>query len=329
MKYSAVGCIVTLTLSLLVVPLAVEAQPSAPVPRIGLLSIFAPAVGQSKAESLREGLREVGYMEGKNILIETRWAEGYRERFAELAADLVRMPVAVLVTDTTPVTLAAMQATHTIPIVMITSGDPVEAGLVASLARPGGNVTGLTFQAPALSGKRLELLKEAAPQTTLVAVLWNAANPSHVSFLRETEAAARALGLQLHAVEVRSPADLDRAFAAIARTRPSALITLADGMLVDNRTRIVAFAAQHGLPAVFPDRDFAEAGGLMTYGPNLTANFRRAAYYVDRILKGAKPADLPVEQPMKLDLVLNLKTAQALGLTLPPTLLFQADAVIR
>jgi putative ABC transport system substrate-binding protein len=329
MKYSAVGCIVTLTLSLLAAPLAVEAQPSAHVPRIGLLSIFAPAVGQSKAENFREGLREVGYMEGKNILIETRWAEGHRERFAELAADLVRMQVAVLVTDTTPVTLAAMQATHTIPIVIITSGDPVEAGLVASLARPGGNVTGLTFQAPALSGKRLELLKEAAPQTTLVAVLWNAANPSHVSFLRETEAAARALGLQLHAVEVRSPADLDRAFEAIARTRPSALITLADGMLVDNRTRIVAFAAQSRLPAVFPDRDFAEAGGLMTYGPNLAANFRRAAYYVDRILKGAKPADLPVEQPMKLELVLNLKTAQALGLTIPPTLLFQADEVIR
>jgi putative ABC transport system substrate-binding protein len=329
MKYSAVGCIVTLTLSLLAALLAVDAQPSAHVPRIGLLSIFAPAVGQSKAENFREGLRDVGYIEGKNILIETRWAEGHRERFAELAADLVRMPVAVLVTDTTPVTMAAMQATQTIPIVMITSGDPVEAGLVASLARPGGNVTGLMFQAPALSGKRLELLKEAAPQTTLVAVLWNAVNPSHVSFLRETEAAARALGLQLHAVEVHSPADLDRAFAAIASVRPSALITLADGMLVDNRTRIVAFAAQHRLPAVFPDRDFADAGGLMTYGPNLTANFRRAAYYVDRILKGAQPADLPVEQPMKLDLVINLKTAHALGLTIPPTLLFQANEVIR
>jgi putative ABC transport system substrate-binding protein len=329
MWYSAVGFLVTLTLSLLAAPLAVEAQPSAQVPRIGLLSIFAPAVGQSKAEIFRAGLQELGYMEGKNILIETRWAEGHRERFAELAADLVRMPVAVLVTDTTPVTLAAMQATHTIPIVMITSGDPVEAGLVASLARPGGNVTGLGFQTPALSGKRLELLKEAAPQTTLVAVLWNAVNPSHVSFLRETEAAARALGLQLHAIEVRSPADLDRAFAAIASVRPSALITLADGMLVDNRTRIVAFAAQRRLPAVFPDRDFAEAGGLMTYGPNLAANFRRVAYYVDRILKGAQPADLPVEQPMKLDLVINLKTAQALGITIPPTILFQADEVIR
>ena len=325
MQYSAVVGIVTLTLGLLAAPLAVKAQPSAHVPRIGLLSIFAPAVGQSKAESFREGLREVGYLEGKNILIETRWAEGHRERFAELAADLVRMQVAVLVTDTTPVTLAAMQATQTIPIVMITSGDPVEAGLVASLARPGGNVTGLTFQAPALSGKRLELLKEAAPQTTLVAVLWNAVNPSHVSFLRETEAARRSPAAR------RRGAQPGRSRPGVCghSAPPSALITLADGMLVDNRTRIVAFAAQHRLPAVFPDRDFAEAGGLMTYGPNLAANFRRAAYYVDRILKGAQPADLPVEQPMKLDLVLNLKTAQALGLTIPPMLLFQADEVIR
>jgi putative ABC transport system substrate-binding protein len=326
---SAVGFIVTLTLSLLMVPRAVEAQPSAQVPRIGLLSILSPAVGQSKAESFRQGLRDVGYIEGKNILIESRWAEGHHERFAELAADLVRMKVAVIVTDTTPVTLAAKQATQTIPIVMTTSGDPVAVGLVASLARPGGNVTGLTFQAPELSGKRLELLKEAASQTTLVAVIWNATNPSHAGFLGETEAAARALGLQLHSVEVRSPADLDRAFEAIASTQPSALITLADGMLLDNRRRIVAFAAQSRLPAIFPDRDFAEAGGLMTYGPNLAANFRRAAYYVDRILKGAQPADLPVEQPMKFELVINLKTAQALGLTLPPSILFQADEAIK
>jgi putative ABC transport system substrate-binding protein len=311
------------------VPRAVEAQPSAPVPRIGLLSILSPAVGQAKAESFRQGLREVGYIEGQNILIESRWAEGHRERFAELAADLVRMQVAVIGADSTPAALAAKQATQTIPIVMITSGDPVAVGLVASLARPGGNVTGLTFQAPQLSGKRLELLKEAASQTTRVAVLWNATNPAAAGFLGETEAAAHALGLQLHAVAVRNPADLDRAFEVIARTQPSALITLADGMLLDNRRRIVAFAAQRRLPALFPDRDFAEAGGLMTYGPNLAANFRRAAYYVDRILKGAQPADLPVEQPMKLELIINLKTAEALGLTLPPTLLFQADEVIK
>jgi putative tryptophan/tyrosine transport system substrate-binding protein len=329
MQRHAVGLLVTLTLGLLMVLRAVEAQPSAPVPRIGLLSILSSAVGQAKAESFRQGLREAGYIEGQNILIESRWADGHRERFAELAADLVRMQVAVIGADSTPAALAAQQATHTIPIVMITSGDPVAVGLVASLARPGGNVTGLTFQAPQLSGKRLELLKEAASQTTRVAVLWNATNPAAAGFLGETEAAAHALGLQVHTVAVRSPADLDRAFEAIASAQPSALITLADGMLLDNRRRIVAFAAQRRLPALFPDRDFAEAGGLMTYGPNLAANFRRAAYYVDRILKGAQPADLPVEQPMKLELIINLKTAEALGLTLPPTLLFQADEVIK
>jgi len=305
MQRHAVGLLVTLTLGLLMVLRAVEAQPSAPVPRIGLLSILSSAVGQAKAESFRQGLREAGYIEGQNILIESRWADGHRERFAELAADLVRMQVAVIGADSTPAALAAQQATHTIPIVMITSGDPVAVGLVASLARPGGNVTGLTFQAPQLSGKRLELLKEAASQTTRVAVLWNATNPAAAGFLGETEAAAHALGLQVHTVAVRSPADLDRAFEAIASAQPSALITLADGMLLDNRRRIVAFAAQRRLPALFPDRDFAEAGGLMTYGPNLAANFRRAAYYVDRILKGAQPADLPVEQPMKLELIIN------------------------
>jgi putative ABC transport system substrate-binding protein len=320
---------VTLTLALLLAPLTSEAQPSAHVPRIGLLCLFSSATGQSKTESFRQGLRDLGYIEGKNILIEFRWAEGHRERLAELAADLVRLDVAVIVTESPPAALAAQQATHTIPIVTAAIGDPVALGLVASLARPGGNVTGLTFQAPALSGKRLELLKELAPQATRVAVIWNGTNPAHASYLGETEAAARALGLQLQAVEMRSPADLDRAFEAIVRARPSVLITLADGMLLDNRTRVVEFAAQSQLPAIFPDREFTDAGGLMTYGPNLAANFRRAAYYVDRILKGAQPTDLPVEQPMKLELIINLKTAQALGITIPPVLLFQADEVIR
>jgi ABC-type uncharacterized transport system substrate-binding protein len=321
--------LVTLAFGLLVVPFVVEAQPPAQVPRIGLLSLFSPALGESKAESFRQGLRDVGYMEGQHIVIESRWAEGHRERLAELAAALVRMQVAVIVTESTAAALAAKQATHRIPIVMATGSDPVAVGLVASLARPGGNVTGLTFQAPGLSGKRLELLKEAAPQTTLAAVLWNATNPVHAGILGETEAAARALGLQVHAVAVHSPAELDRAFEAIASTRPSALITFGDGMFTDNIRRLVAFAAQSQLPAIFPDREFAEAGGLMTYGPTLAANFRRAAYYVDRILKGAKPADLPVEQSMQFELVINLKTAEALGLTIPPSLLFQADEVLR
>jgi putative tryptophan/tyrosine transport system substrate-binding protein len=329
MMRQTVGFFVTLALGLLVVSLAVAAKPSAQIPRIGLLSVFSPALGESKAESFRQGLRELGYFEGKNILLESRWAEGHRERLAELAADLVRMEVAVIVTESTVSALAAKQATDTIPIVMTTSGDPVAAGLVASLARPGGLVTGLTMFTPELSGTRLRLLTEVAPQTLLVAVLWNAANPGHAVPLEETKAAAQSLGLQLQSVEVRTPSDLDRAFEAMASTRPSALMTLADGMLVDNRARIVAFAAQSRLPAIFPDRDFAEVGGLMTYGPSLAANFRRAAAFVDKILKGAKPADLPVERPMKFELVINLKTAKTLGLTIPPTLLFQADEVIQ
>jgi putative tryptophan/tyrosine transport system substrate-binding protein len=324
-----VGFFVTLALGLLVVSLAGAAQPSAPVPRIGLLSVLSPAIGESKAESFRQGLRELGYLEGQNILLESRWAEGHRERLADLAADLVRMKVGVIVTESTVSALAAKQATDTIPIVMTTSGNPVADGLVASLARPGGLVTGLTMFTPELSGTRLQLLKEVAPQTLLVAVLWNAANPAHAGPLEETKTAAQALGLQLQSVEVHAPSDLDRAFEAMASTRPSALITLADGMLLDNRARIVAFAAQSRLPAIFPDRDFAEVGGLMTYGPNLAANFRRAAAFVDKILKGAKPADLPVERPMTFELVINLKTAKALGLTIPPTLLFQADEVIQ
>jgi putative ABC transport system substrate-binding protein len=329
MTRRTVGFFVTLALGLLVVSLAVAAQPAAPVPRIGLLSIFSPALGESKAESFRQGLRQLGYIEGQNIRLESRWAEGHLERLAELAADLVRMKVAVIVTESTPAALAAKQATDTIPIVMTTGGDVVAAGLVASLARPGGMVTGLTMFTPELSGERLRLLKEAFPQTLLVAVLWNAANPGLAAPLAETQAAAQSLGLQLQSVAVRTPADLDRAFEAMASTRPSALITLPDGMLVDNRARIVAFAAQSRLPAIFPDRDFAEAGGLMTYGPNLAANFRRAAVFVDKILKGTKPADLPVERPMTFELVINLTTAKALGLTIPPTLLFQADEVMQ
>jgi putative tryptophan/tyrosine transport system substrate-binding protein len=328
MTRRTVELFVTLALGLLV-SLAVAAQPSAPVPRIGLLCLFSPAIGASMVESFRQGLRELGYMEGQNIRLESRWAEGHQERLAELAADLVRLDVAVLVTESTPATLAAKQATHTIPIVTAAVGNPVAAGLVASLARPGGNVTGVTTFAAELSVTRLELLQEAAPQTTLVAVLWNAANPAHTRHLEEIQAAAHALGLQLHAVAVHTPSDLDRAFEALARLRPSALIALADGMLFDSRARIVAFTAESRLPAIFSGREFAEAGGLMTYGPNLAANFRRAAAFVDKILKGAKPADLPVEQPTTFEPVINLKTAEALGLTIPLTLLFQATEVLR
>jgi ABC-type uncharacterized transport system substrate-binding protein len=329
MTYRLVALFTILILGALVGSLAGAARPSAPLPRIGLLSVFSPTLGESKAESFRQGLRELGYMEGQNIRLESRWAEGHRERLAELAADLVRLGVAVIVTEGTVSTLAAKQATDTIPIVMATGGDVVAAGLVASFARPGGTVTGLTMFTPELSATRLQLLTELVPQTRLVAVLVNAANPGHAVPLEETKGAAQSLGLQLQSFEVRTPSDLDGAFEAIARTRPSALITIPDGMLVDNRAPIVAFAAQSRLPAIFPDRDFAEAGGLMTYGPSLAANFRRAAAYVDKILKGAKPADLPVERPMTFELVINLKTAQVLGLIIPPSILFQATEVIR
>jgi putative tryptophan/tyrosine transport system substrate-binding protein len=324
-----VGFFITLALSFLVVSLVGAAPPAAPIPRIGLLSVLSPALGEAKAESFRQGLRELGYLEGQNIHLEVRWAAGHRERLAELAADLVRLGVAVLVTESTVSTLAAKQATDTIPIVMATGGNPIAEGLVASFARPGGTVTGLTMFTPELSATRLRLLSELVPQTRLVAVLVNAANPAHVDPWEETQAMAHGLGLQVQAVEVRTPSDFDRAFEAITRMRPSAFITLPDGMLLDNRARLVAFAAQHRLPAIFPDHDFAEAGGLMTYGPNLAANFRRAAAFVDKIVKGARPAGLPVERPMTFELVVNLKTAEALGLTIPPALLFQATEVIR
>jgi len=217
---------------------------------------------------------------------------------------------------------------QTIPIVMAIAGDPVKAGVVGSLARPGGNVTGLTLMHPELSGKRLQLLKEAVPKIALVAVIWNPTDPAAAGFLRETEAAARSLGLTLHAIEARAPAELDAAFKAVADARPSAFFTIPNGMFQDNKTRIVEFATKSRLPGVFPNRVFAEAGGLISYGPNLAANLRRAAVFVDKILKGAKPAELPIEQPTTLELVINLKTAKALGLTMPPSVLARADEVI-
>ena len=302
-----------------------EAQPTNKVPRIGFLSV-SPSIDPA----FMEGLRDVGYVDGKNIVIEYRSAEGKLDRLPGLAADLVNLKVDVVVTRGGAAANAAKQATQTIPIVMaVIGGDPVKLGLVTSFSRPGGNVTGLTLQAPELSGKRLEVLKETLPKVALVAALWNAAGPAGLGFLRETEAAARSLGLQLQSIEVRSPVDLNAAFNSVTRARPNALITLADGMLSDNRRRIIQFAAKSRIPAMFPDREFAEAGGLMVYGPDLAWNFRRAAIYVDKIFKGAKPADLPIEQPTKFELVINLKTAKQIGLTIPPNVLARADKVIR
>lgn len=314
-------------LLLLVAPLASDAQPPAKLARIGVLTL-AVASSTPLAEAFQQGLREHGYVEGQNIAFEYRYAEGRADRLPALAAELVRLKVDVIVTQSNVAALAAKHATQTIPIVMAIAGDPVKAGVVGSLARPGGNVTGLTLIGPELSGKRLQLLKEAVPKIALVAVIWNPTDPPAADFLRETEAAARSLGLKIHAIEARAPAELDAAFKAVADARPSAFFTIANGMFQDNKTRILEFATKSRLPGVFPNRVLAEAGGLISYGPNHAANFRRAAAFVDKILKGSKPADLPVEQPTKLELVINLKTAKALGLTIPPSLLLQADQVI-
>jgi putative tryptophan/tyrosine transport system substrate-binding protein len=268
-------------------------------------------------------------VEGKNIALEYRFAAGQNERLPALAAELVHLPVDMIVTNSGAAAQAARNATETIPIAMAASGDPVRIGVVASLAQPGGNITGLSLMVPEVGGKRLELLKEALPHVSRVAVLWNAANPASPDELRAIEAAARVLGLQLHALAVGNPDELDSVFAAMTREGAEAFITLADAVLWNRRTRVVALAAQHHLPAMFDAREFADAGGLMAYGPHVPDSYRRAAVYVDKILKGAQPADLPVERPVKFELVINLKTAKALGITIPPHLLLLADEVLQ
>jgi putative ABC transport system substrate-binding protein len=280
-------------------------------------------------EAFRKGLRDLGWVEGRNFAIEPRFADGKPERLPELAAQLVREKVDIILVGSTPGTRAAMKATGTIPIVMVTTGDPVGGGLVASLARPGSNVTGVTALAEVLSVKRIELLKVTVPGTSRVAVLANPISPYTEPFLREREAAARALGLQLHVVEAPDPAKLEQAFAAMTRERAGALMVLSDVMFINQRKRIVELAAKNRLPAVYPEREFVRAGGLMFYGASLVDMYAHAAVYVDKILKGTKPADLPVEQPTKLELVINLKTAKALGLTIPPSVLARADQVVQ
>jgi putative tryptophan/tyrosine transport system substrate-binding protein len=325
---SAVGCIVALTLSLLVAPLAAEAQPPATAPRIGILGI-SPDVEGTFIAAFRQGLRDLGYVEGQNLVIEYRWGEGKVDRLPALAAEFVRLQVACIVATGTQAIQAAKHATTTIPIVMTASSDPVGTGLVTSLARPSGNITGLSLLAPELSGKRLELLKEAVPGLSRVAVLWQGGHAGALLALHETEAAGRVLGVQLQSLEVRGPHDFERAFAAAAREGAQALLVLASAFFAAERSRVAALATESRLPAMFPWREDAEAGGLMSYGPSLPDLYRRAATYVDKILKGAKPADLPVEQPIQFELVLNVKAAQQIGLTMPPTLLFQADKVLK
>jgi ABC-type uncharacterized transport system substrate-binding protein len=273
-------------------------------------------------------LRELGWIEGKNVVFEHRYADNRLETLPELTADLVRLKVDVIATAGTLAPLAAKRGTSTIPIVMLAAGDPLGSGLVASLARPGGNVTGMSLMAPDLGGKRLELLKEVLPQLARVAVLWNAANPYSALVFKETQAAGRTLGIEVQSLEVRAPDDFDGAFEAARRQRPDALITVEDPLTVSHRKRIADFTVGQQLPSLHGVREFAAAGGLMSYGASLPDLFRRAAGYVDKILRGAKPADLPVQQPSKFELVINLKTAKALGLEVPPTLIARADEVI-
>jgi len=325
----ALGVTVLLTLSLLVAPLAAEAPSPRPVHRIGVLWNASPSVTRPLLAAFRHGLSERGYVEGEHFTIESRYAEENPGLLPGLAAEMVGLQVEVIVTSGAQAIQAVRQATHTIPVVMVAIGAPVEAGFVTSLARPGGNLTGLSLMAPELSGKRLELLKDTVPALSQVAVLANPANPITAVELRETQRAAQALQVQLHVVEVRGPQDLDAAFAALHRLRAEALMLVLDPLFISQRPRLAELTATSRLPAIYALREDAEAGALMAYGPHFPDLFRRAATYVDKILKGAKPADLPVEQPTKFELVINLKTAKALGITMPPSLLLLADEVIQ
>jgi len=333
MWYSTIGGVVTLILSLLVAPLAPEAQPPKHVHRIGVLAGTTPGQGPGAAfvEAFLEEMRALGYVEGQNLVLEYRGAEGQYERFPALAAELVRLPVDVLMMGNTPAALAAKHATTTIPIVMVGIGDPVGSGLVASLARPGGNITGLSVLRPELVEKHLEFLKDLLPTVSRVAVLWNPANPNAALTVRAAEVAAQALGVQLHLVEARGPDAFASAGAAMTRAHAGALLVVGDPVFVQHRRRLAELAATSRLPTMhqIQCRAYMEAGGLLCYGPSLLDQWRRAATYVDKILKGAKPGDLPVEQPMKFELVINLKTAKALGLTIPPSLLLLANEVIQ
>ncbi len=327
MRKNAALCL-TLTLALLAAPLAADAQPPGKVYRIGVLS--PGSLGPSPPiEAFRQELRDLGYTEGRNMAIEWRFSGGRLDPLPDLAAELVRLKVDVIFAINTPAVQAAKNATGTIPIVMTRVSDPVRTGLVASLARPGGNITGLTQMSPELTGKRLELIKQALPRVSRVALLWNSANTGHTLQVRETGAASRQLGVRIQILGVQGPNELQSAFDAATRERAGALFVIDDLMISSHQTRILELAAKHRLPVISQFREFVEAGGLMAYGPNNDEMFRRAATYVDKILKGAKAADLPVEQPTRFELVVNLRTAKALGLTIPQSILIRADQVIQ
>ena len=322
--------VIAFALALLAVPLATAAQdaPAGKVARIGRLSPLSAETDVRNLDAFRKGLRDLGWIEGRTFTLETRFADGHLDRLPALVADLVRQRVDVILTGSSPGALAAKKATTTIPIVMVTTGDPVADGIVGSLARPGGNVTGVTALGQVLNTKRLELLKDAVPGVTRVGVLLNPASLYTVGFLKEKDGAARTLGLDLRVLEAREPRHLDKALSAVTTEGVGALMVQTNPMFIAQRQRIVELVARTRVPAVYGEREFVDAGGLMFYGASLAAMYRDAAAYADRILKGAKPADLPVEQPTRLELVINLKTAKALGLTIPPAVLARADHVV-
>jgi putative ABC transport system substrate-binding protein len=316
-------------LVLLVVAVLAEAQQPKRIPQIGILIAASASSYSARLEAFRQRLRELGYVEGKNIVIEYRYAEGKLERLPDLAAELVRLKVDVIVV-TPQAVLAAKKASPTIPIVFGAAADPVGSGFVSSLARPGGNITGLSVMSPDLDGKRLELLKEAFPTVARVAFLWQSSSDSRGNpAFTDMELAAKTLGLKLQSLPVRGLDDFESAFARLKREGAEALITTSGPLLITQQRQVLDFAAKNRLPAIYPASEFVEAGGLMSYAPNYTDLWRRAATYVDNILKGAKPSDLPVEQPTKFELIINLKAAKQIGLTIPPNVLARADRVIK
>ncbi len=327
-KYPKWVGILAIVVSLVIAGAGVQAQPSS-TPRIGVLFSLSSAVNTDRINAFRQGLRELGYEENKNIVVEYRYGEGKIERLREHAAELARLKVKALVSGGPAVTRPIQEVTRTIPIVMAQDSDPVGNKFVTSLARPGGNITGLSALAPEVSGKRLDLLREILPKLTRVAVFGTTTFPGNRRSLNETELAAGAVGVQVHYLDVRTADAIESAFGDALKRRPDAAVVLAGAVIFSQRKQIANLAAKTRLPVIFPQSEYVEDGGLMSYAPNYPDLFRRAAYYVDKILKGAKPADLPVEQPKKFEFIVNLKAAQQIGLTIPPNVLARADRVIK
>jgi putative ABC transport system substrate-binding protein len=319
------GAIVALCLAVL----ALSAHAQSAIHRIGFLGNSTAALEANLVGPFRDGLRDLGYVEGQNIVIEYRWAEGNYARFPALISELLASKVELIVTAGTPATLALKKATTSTPIVMIAVGDPVGTGIVPSLRMPGGNITGLTSISPELDGKRLELLREVIPGMSHIAVMWNSSSPLQVVAEQQTRAAAEVLGMKMLSLGVRNSEDIEQAFAVILRDRPQGLLVLADRLFLHHRQRIMDFAVQHRLPGVHAYRELVEAGGLMSFGPSYAGMHRRAAIFVDRILRGAKPGDLPVERPASFELVVNLKTARTFGLTIPQSVVLRATEVLQ